>query len=297
MLIDDYLKYLKSTEGKSEGTIEQYKNSMNLFMQYLKENKESLTRESVKKIKISDIYGFLDSISGSNGSGSRRNKISALKSFFEYCREIDLLKHNIIKDIKKQPKIAKRIAKYFTLEECQKLIDSIGGRNKARDRMIITLFLNTGLRLEELVNLNVDCITNTSLNIIGKGNKERVIYLDATIINSLKSYLNNTRPESKGESKALFLSERLDRISKNAVQQAVNKAIKNAGLNVECKNDVSVHVLRHTFATLQFQAGVSIRTIQKMLGHEDISTTQIYVQVADDQMIEAARNNPLKSII
>lgn len=301
-LIDFYTQYLSSVEGKSEGTIIQYKNSVSLFMKHMKENSYSITRESIRKVKVSDIYGFLASISKSdsddtkgNSNSSKRNKISALKSFFEYCKEIELLKHNIILDIKKQPKKDKRVPKYFTLEECKKLVNSIGGRNEARDRMIIILFLNTGLRLAELVDLNTSCISNEYLNVIGKGNKERPIHLDSSIIDLLKEYLKN-RPKSDIEENALFLSERLNRISKQAVQNAVNNAIKNAGLNIDGKNDVSVHALRHTFATLQFQNGVSIRTLQKILGHEDISTTQIYVQVADNQMIEAARTNPLKSI-
>lgn len=294
MLIDDYLQYLENTEGKSQGTITQYKNSISLWMRYMKENRFEITRESIKKVKISDIHGFLNNISENNSSGSRRNKISALKSFFEYCKQIELVGRNIIVGIKKQPKQPKRIPKYFTLEECKRLVSAIDGKYKIRDRMIIILFLNTGLRLEELVNLNISAVSNTHLTVVGKGNKERAIPLDLDIVKQLKEYMT-ARP--KVESKALFLSQQLKRISKQMVQAIVNNAIIKAGLNVEEKNDVSVHVLRHTFATLQYQNGVSIRTIQKMLGHEDISTTQIYVQVADDQMIEAARTNPLKSII
>lgn len=304
-LLDDYLSYLNGTEGKAAGTIEQYKNSMTLFTRYLKQEGFSITRDSVKRIKLSDVYGFLDNISEinhkeegdykGNSNSSKGNKLSGLKSFFEYCKQIELIKHNIIIDIKKQPKRNKRIPKYFTLEECKRLVNAVSGRNKERDKMIIILFLNTGLRLSELVDLNIFCIDNENLNIIGKGNKERVIHLDSSVIDLLKDYLK-IRPKSEKETDALFLSERLTRISGSSVQSAVNKAIKNAGLNIEGKNDVSVHVLRHTFATLQFQNGVSIRTLQKILGHDDISTTQLYVQVADDQMIEAARTNPLKTI-
>ncbi|MBZ9622896.1 tyrosine-type recombinase/integrase [Clostridium sp. FP2] len=296
LLIDEYKDYLHGVEGKSAGTVEQYYSSVHLFMQYMKKSEFSITRQSIIKVKLSNIYGFINSLTESNSNGTRRNKISALKSFFEYCKEIELLKHNIIVDLKKQPKKNKRIAKYFTLEECKRLVNSVGGRNKERDKMMIILFLNTGIRLAELVSLNISCIDNENLNIVGKGNKERVIHLDSSIIDLLKEYIKTTRADSGIEVDALFLSERLTRVSSDSVQSAVNKAIANAGLNTEGKNDVSVHVLRHTFATLQFQNGVSIRTLQKILGHEDISTTQIYVQVADNQMIEAAKTNPLKSI-
>jgi len=312
MLIDEYLEYLNGTAGKSQGTIKQYRSCLNLFTCYMskktehtKETKFSITREIVKKIKLSDIDGFLSSMNlnvdkdgkkTGNGNGAKKNKISTLKSFFKYCKREKLIKENIMLELEDIPKKDKRVAKCFTLEESKRLVNEVGGRNKERDKMIIILFLNTGLRLEELVNLNIFCVKNQDLNIIGKGNKERVVHLDLSVVNLLKKYIENVRPESKKELNALFLSERLTRISCRTVQSAVNNAISNAGLNVEGKNDMSVHALRHTFATLQFQNNVSIRTLQKILGHEDISTTQIYVQVADNQMIEAAKTNPLLSI-
>jgi len=296
MLIDDYRNYLLDVEGKSLGTIKQYYTSIKMFIQYMQENEFPITRKNMVKVKLSNIYGFMNSLAKNESNGTKRNKISALKSYFEYCKTIDVIKHNIIIDIKKQPKKIKRIAKCFTLEECKKLVDNVSGRNKERDKMIIILFLNTGLRLEELVKLNIYCIENQNINIIGKEDKERVVHLDSTVLTLLKEYIEKVRPKSKKELNALFLSERLTRISCRTVQTLVNNAISNAGLNVEGKNDMSVHALRHTFATLQFQNGVSIRTLQKILGHEDISTTQIYIQVADNQMIEAAKTNPLLTI-
>jgi integrase/recombinase XerD len=294
MLLDDYLEYLKSTEGKSSGTIIQYQNSLKLFMKYMKEDEFSLTRESIKKIKISHIYGFLATISETNAGGSRRNKISALKSFFEYCKEIELLKHNIIVDIKKQPKTPRRIPKYFNLEECKTLINSVGKRNLIRDKMIIILFLSTGLRLTELINLDVSCIIDNNLTIIGKGNKERPVYLNDKIIILLKEYLVE-RGESK--SNALFLSERNNRISKSAVQNLLRNAIERAGLKLEGETDVLVHVLRHSFATNEYQNGTDIRLLQELLGHEDIGTTQIYTHVNKKQMVKQAENSIMSSII
>jgi len=294
MIIDDYLQYLKGTEGKSQGTIDQYNNSIKLWMNYMKENKFSITRQTISKVKISDIYSFLASIMNSNSGSSRRNKISALKSFFEYCKEIELLKHNIILDIKKQPKTPKRIPKYFNLEECKHLIDSISGRNIIRDRMIIILFLNTGLRLKELINLDINCVSNTNLRIIGKGNKERNVCLNLKTVALLEQYLKQ-RPKSK--STALFLSERGNRISKSAVQSLLKKTIKVAELNPEGKNDVLVHILRHSFASNEYQAGTDIRTLQVILGHEDIGTTQIYVQTSKEQMEKQAENSIMSSII
>lgn len=294
MLLDDYLEYLKSTEGKSSGTITQYNNSMKLFMKYMKEDEFSLTRESIKKIKVSHIYGFLATISESNSGSSRRNKISALKSFFEYCKEIEILKHNIVVDIKKQPKTPKRIPKYFNLEECKLLINSVGKRNLIRDKMIIILFLSTGLRLTELINLDINCVVDNNLTIIGKGNKERPVYLNQKIITLLKEYLLE-----RGESNenALFLSERNNRISKSAVQNLLRNAIDRAGLKLEGETDVLVHVLRHSFATNEYQNGTDIRLLQELLGHEDIGTTQIYTHVNKKQMVKQANNSIMSSII
>jgi len=294
MLLDEYLEYLKSTEGKSSGTITQYHNSMKLFMNYMKEDKYSITRESIKKIKISDIYGFLATISESNSGSSRRNKISALKSFFEYCKEIELVKHNIIVDIKKQPKTPRRIPKYFNLDECKLLISSVGKRNLIRDKMIIILFLSTGLRLTELINLDINCVIDNNLTIIGKGNKERPVYLNQKIITLLKEYLLE-RGES--DSNALFLSERNNRISKSAVQNLLRNAIDRAGLKLEGETDVLVHVLRHSFATNEYQNGTDIRLLQEVLGHEDIGTTQIYTHVNKKQMENQAENSIMSSII
>jgi integrase/recombinase XerD len=293
LLIDEYKYYLEGVEGKSLGTIEQYYSSVKLFMQHMKDNKFSVTRESVSKIKVSDIYSFLGSLKDMNSNSTRKNKVSALKSFMEFCKNVELVKHNIILDIKKLPKSEKRVPVYFTLEQCKLLLKSIGSRNKVRDNMIIVLFLNTGLRLSELCSLDVSCIEDKTLKIIGKGNKERPVYLNDDIRESLREYL-----EQRGvtEEKALFLSERGNRISKSAVQNLCKNAIENAGLNVEGKSDVCVHVLRHTAASIMINDGVDIRKIQEIFGHEDISTTQIYTHIAKQKLQDVADNSSLRTI-
>lgn len=293
LLIDEYKQYLQGVERKSKGTIEQYYGSVKLFCFYMKLNKFSITRESVSKIKLSDIYGFLGSIKDTNGNSASKNKISALKSFIEFCKDIELVKHNIILDIKKLPKAEKRVPEYFTLEQCKMLLEAVGSRNKVRDKMIIVLFLNTGLRLAELCSLDVSCIDDKTLKVIGKGNKSRPVYLNDDIRESLKEYLEQ-RPVT--EEKALFLSERGNRISKSAVQNLCKNAIENAGLNVEGKSDVCVHVLRHTAASIMINDGVDIRKIQEIFGHEDISTTQIYTHIAKQKLQDVADNSSLRTI-
>ncbi|MBK5239767.1 tyrosine-type recombinase/integrase, partial [Clostridium sp.] len=268
LLIDDYLEYLNGSIGKSVGTIEQYKSATNLFIKYMKDNYFSLTRESIKKVNLEHIDKYLSSINlildkdgkriSGCSNGTKQNKISALKSFFGYCKRIKLVKNNVILEIEELPTIPKRVRKYFEIEDCKKLIDSVGKRNLIRDKAIIILFLNTGLRLAELVKLNVNCVDDNNLTIMGKGNKERRVYLNSKLKLILKEYLLQ-RPQI--ESDALFLSERKLRISKSTVQNMLKNAIDKAGLKADGDTDMLVHVLRRTFATLEYQSGTDLNTL------------------------------------
>ncbi len=304
LLIDDYLEYLSGSIGKSEGTIEQYKISVNLFMKYMKETYFSITRESAKKVRLEHIDKYLSSINlvldekgkriAGCSNGSKQNKISALKSFFGYCKRIKLVKNNIILDIEELPAIPKRVRKYFEIEDCKILIDSVGKRNIIRDKTIIILFLNTGLRLSELIKLNVNCVNDNNLTIIGKGDKERPVYLNSKIKLVLKDYLSQ-RPES--ESNALFLSERKLRISKSAVQNMLKNTIERSGLKVEGDTDMLVHILRRSYATNEYQNGTDLEELRETLGHEDIRTTQLYVKTSKKQMQKQAEKSIMSSII
>lgn len=293
-LINDYSKHLSLK--KSEGTIKQYQNDIKMFCLFMDETKFKIMKSTVIKIKIVDIYNFLYdlNIKGEKAATIRR-KIAALKSFFNYLKKMQIIKKNVMLELDKEeiPKLPKRQPKYFTLEQCKLLINSVSGRNILRDKTIIKLFLGTGMRLSELISLNVNCVGKNAIRIIGKGNKERIIYPSEKVIESLKEYL---KQRQNVKSNALFLSERENRISASTVQNVLKKAISNAGLRSEEDTDMLVHILRHTFATIQFQHGVDIRTIQKILGHESISTTQIYIGVAEEQMKKVSENNPLNNI-
>jgi len=294
LLIEEYKAYLDGVEGKSQGTIKQYYNSVKLFSMHMKANRFSITRETVSKIKLSDVYSFLGTLKDTNGNGTRKNKVSALKSFIEFCKDIDLVKHNVILDIKRLPSQEKRVPEYFTIEQCKLLLDSVGSRNKDRDKMIILLFISTGLRLAELCSLDVNCVDSVNPKVTGKGDKERPVYLSDTIREILKEYIAK-RPET--EEKALFLSERGNRISHSAVQRLCKDAIKRAGLNLDGKTDMCVHILRHTAASIWINDDVDIRTIQELLGHKDISTTQIYTHLAKKKIQQVINNSSLISIL
>ena len=195
--------------------------------------------------------------------------------------------------------------KYLSLEQSQKLLkvaDSTDNRNYKRDFAITTLFLNCGMRLSELVGINIRDIDfdENKMTVIGKGNKERVIYLNKSCINAINDYLASRpapsliRRDSKNSDKALFLSEQKKRISNRTVQLIITKELEAAGLDTK---KLSVHKLRHTAATLMYQYGnVDIRALQELLGHESIATTEIYTHVSNEQVRNAVERNPLADL-
>ena len=270
---------------------------------------KDITIDTVKRIKIDDIHAFLGYLSTTYHSkpATRARKISTIRIFFHYlCQDASsqfLLDNNPALNLK-TPKKEKRLPKYLSLDDSKKLLDVASdedNRNCERDFAITTLFLNCGMRLSELVGINIKDIdfNECKLNVIGKGNKERTIYLNNACMKALSDYLS-VRPkegikhDKKYSEKALFLSERRERISNRTVQYIINKELSKAGLD---SNKYSVHKLRHTAATLMYQYGqVDIRALQELLGHESIATTEIYTHVSNDQIRDAVEKNPLANL-
>ena len=257
----------------------------------------------LKKITLNDIHAFISHLAVDNKSkaSTRARKISTIRIFFKYLTEEgDVLEKNPAQNLK-TPKLDKRVPKYLSLEDSQKLLNIAqddDNRNAQRDFAILTLFLNCGMRLSELVGINIKDIdfSENKLTVIGKGNKERVVYLNKACINAINNYLQ-VRPkegikrDKRNSEKALFLSERRERISNRTVQHIVYKELAKAGLD---SSKYSVHKLRHTAATLMYQYGnVDIRALQELLGHESIATTEIYTHVSNDQVRNAVESNPL----
>lgn len=254
----------------------------------------------IKKIKLEDIHAFLYYLTDTYHSkaATRARKAASIRVFFQYLtQKANLLKIDPAQGLE-TPKIDKRLPKYLSLEESKKLLEvtkSTSNEFKERDYSIITLFLNCGMRLSELVGINIKDInfSDNKLTVIGKGNKERTIYLNDACVNAIKEYIA-VRPHDgvKFDSRdALFLSKRKERISNRMVQEIVKKELGKAGLDM---NKYSVHKLRHTAATLMYQYGhVDIRALQVLLGHENIATTQIYTHVNDEQVKNAVKSNPL----
>lgn len=307
-LVIDFLNYLTSVKGKSINTIDGYRIDLSMFLKFIKLHRAGFDDEELENINIydidseflstiglADIYAFINyiTIARHNGPNARARKTAAIRSFYNYlCNKAKLIKYNPANELE-TPKISKTQPVYLTLDECKDLLNSVDGMYKERDYAIITIFLNCGLRLSELVNIDITDIKGDSMVVTGKGNKQRVVYLNKACINALESYISE-RSDYKTESRALFLSERKNRISKRTVQYIVKKYLEKAKL-VDGK--YSVHKLRHTAATLMYKYGnVDIRSLQQILGHENVSTTQIYTHVDDEKLRHAINSNPLSNI-
>lgn len=310
--LNSFLDYSVTILNKSPNTIKEYNYDLAMFLKFImlhfnlassKDFKDinisNLSLDVIKKIELNDIHAFLAYLTTTYHSkaATRARKVSSIRVFFNYLsQKANLIDKNPAQNLE-TPKIEKRMPKYLTLDDSKKLLSvtSDEERNKERDYAIITLFLNCGLRLSELIGININDISfdDAKMTVIGKGNKERTIYLNKACLQAINSYLE-VRPKigiKPSSIKALFLSERKERISKRTVQYVVDKELRRAGLDTK---KYSTHKLRHTAATLMYQYGnVDIRALQELLGHESISTTEIYTHVANEQVRNAVEVNPL----
>ena len=223
-------------------------------------------------------------------AATRARKIATLRSFFNYLTtKAHLLEQNPIKDLD-SPKLRKTLPRYLTLDESVELLQSVDGANSERDYCILTLFLNCGLRISELIGLNLNDIQGDALRVLGKGDKVRIVYLNDACKDALERYLSVRRPISGRDENALFLSTRNQRISRSNVHALVKKHLSQAGLD---SSAYSSHKLRHTAATLMLQNGVDVKAVQEVLGHEHLNTTEIYTHIDNESLRVAARANPL----
>ena len=317
--LNSFLDYTATILNKSPNTVKEYNYDLNTFLKFIlyhfkmvdtkniKDLKEidihDMNIDVLKKVKLDDIHAFLFYLKNNNQSKSatRARKVSSIRVFFNYLsNKKGILEKNPAQNLE-TPKIEKRMPRYLTLDDSKKLLETVmndSDRNKERDFAIITLFLNCGMRLSELVGINIKDINfnDEKMNVIGKGNKERTIYLNKACLNAIDSYLK-VRPKDgvKFDSRdALFLSERKERISNRTVQYIVKQELQKSGLDI---NKYSVHKLRHTAATLMYKYGnVDIRALQELLGHESISTTEIYTHVDNSQIRNAVDSNPLANM-
>lgn len=314
--LNSFLQYSAVILNKSKDSVKEYNYDLSNFFKFISNHLGFSSEEDLKNVDISaldtefltkitleDINSYLYYLKSTYNSkpSTIARKASTIRIFFNYVtQEQKLLEVNPAQNLK-NPKLEKRQPKYLTLEESKELLQvacSEDNRNAKRDYAIITLFLNCGIRLAELVSINIKDIKfdECKMTVIGKGNKERTIYLNKACISAINDYLE-IRPKERikfEDRDALFLSERLERISRRTVQYIVDRELKKAGIDTA---KYSTHKLRHTAATLMYQyGGVDIRALQELLGHESIATTEIYTHVANEQVRNAVESNPLADV-
>ena len=306
-LIRDFLVYHETIQGHSSRTIDEYFLDLRSFFRYIKQKKDLISKDVpfdsimiddvdlslVHSITLSDVYDFMSFLSQDRSltATSRARKVATIRSFYKYLtNKAKLLRENPVQDLD-SPRLRKSLPRYLNLDESIELLDSVDGKNSSRDYCILTLFLNCGLRISELVGLNVTDVRGDQLRVLGKGNKERMLYLNEACQQALQDWITERSMLTLVDQKALFVTlQNRRRISRAAVHKLVKKHLLAAGLD---SSQYSAHKLRHTAATLMLQNGVDVRTLQEVLGNDNLNTTQIYTHVDSDDLRTAARANPL----
>ena len=316
-VLRDFLSYHESIKGQSKRTVEEYHLDLRMFLRFLTLMRRELPYNTpldsidikwidtavLNTVTSSEIFDFLSYLTndrqnreGPNDAGiaaaSRARKLSAIKALYKYLTvSTKQISNNPVKDIE-FPKIRRSLPKYLTLEESTALLKAVDGPNKNRDFAILMLFLNCGIRRSELVGLNLTDVYEDRIRVVGKGNKERIVYLNDACVEALQLYLNkrNVMEGLSPKERAVFVTRRRkERISNRRVEQLVTGAMKAAGLK-----GFSTHKLRHTAATLMYQTGnVDILTLKQLLGHSSVGTTQIYTHLQEFQVRAAIEENPL----
>ena len=312
-VIRDFLTYSEVIKGKSAKSVEEYYFDLQTFFRYILLIRGKVDRETdfenidiacvdaelIKTVTISDLYSFIVFCKEERGNSAatRARKTSTLRIFFKYLSsQIHLLENNPA-ELLESPKVKSALPKHLTLENSLELLLAVDGPNKERDYCILTLFLNCGMRLSELCGLNLsDIRPDGTLRLLGKGNKERIVYINDACSDAIKAYLA-VRPNdgiNYNDRNALFISRNKRRISNKTVQHIVKTYLEKAGLGGQ---GFSTHKLRHTAATLMYQHGnVDIRVLKDILGHSNLGTTQIYTHISDSQIKNAIDSNPLSNV-
>ncbi len=319
-LLRDFLVYIATIKGKSEQTAHEYFLDLRFFLRYLKHSRglvpvdmpfEEISIHDIdlpflKSITLSDVYEYLGYIAQERPrqknsptteyglcASSRARKVSSIRAFFKYLtHKAAVLDINPVSELD-SPSQPKKLPRYLTLEDSVALLESVKGPYAARDYCILTLFLNCGMRVSELAGINISDIQNDTLRVVGKGNKERTIYLNDACMEAIDAYIPERIVPHPADKDAFFTSRNRNRMSVQTIKWLVKKHITAAGLD---PSKYSAHKLRHTAATLMYQNGVDIRTLQTVLGHRSVDTTMIYTHIRDENVRAAALNNPLAHV-
>jgi site-specific recombinase XerD len=316
-ILREFLFYHETIKGHSRKTIDEYFLDLRTFFRFMKIHKNLLPRDTpfeeipindidldfVKSVSVTDVYEYLAFLSRDRpkqgnsrnteyglSANSRARKIAVIRSYYKYLTlKAHKLTDNPVADLD-SPKLRKSLPRFLSLDESITLLDGVDGMYRERDFCILTIFLNCGLRISELAGLNLTDLRAESIRVLGKGNKERIVYINDACADAINDYLIIRKGIAASDKRALFLSSRRTRISTSTVHSLVKKHLLAAGLD---SSNYSSHKLRHTAATLMLKSGVDIRTLQELLGHEHLNTTQIYTHIENSDLRDAANRSPL----
>ena len=319
-VLRDFLTYHETIKGQSQLTISEYYLDLRMFLRFMKLMRNDMPIQTrlddidirdvdiafIASIRTSDIFDFLSYLANDRtanpdaavpdygiSASSRARKLSALKSFYKYLTvRTKQLTENPVADLE-YPKLRKSLPKYLTLEQSAALLQAASGPNQKRDYAILMIFLNCGIRRSELVGLNLTDVYEDRLRVVGKGNKERFVYFGTPCRKAIEAYLPERNKKTLSDNRALFGSRDNNRISVSAVHRLVKKYLLLAGLDA---SNFSAHKLRHTAATMMLSGGVDVKTVQEVLGHENLNTTQIYTHIENTELKIAAEANPISKL-
>lgn len=319
-VLREFLIYHENIKGQSQLTISEYYLDLRMFLRFIKLMRSDMPISTrldeidikdigisfIRGIDTSDVFDFLSYLANDRpvnpdtsapdygiSASSRARKLSAIKSFYKYLTvRTKQLEENPVADLE-YPKLRKSLPKYLTLEQSAALLQAVSGQNEKRDYAILMLFLNCGIRRSELVNLNISDVYEDRIRVVGKGNKERFVYFGSSCRKAIDLYLEERNKKVLTDNRALFGSRNGNRISVEAVHRLVKKALLQAGLD---STQFSAHKLRHTAATMMLSGGVDVKTVQEVLGHENLNTTQIYTHIENTELKIAAEANPLSKL-
>lgn len=319
-VLREFLVYHETIKGQSPLTISEYYLDLRLFLRFVKLMRNDMPINTdletisikdvdlnfIRNIDTSDIFDFLSYLANDRplnpetpmtdhgiSATSRARKLSAIKSFYKYLTvRTKQLSENPVADME-YPKLRKSLPKYLTMEQSAALLQAVSGANEKRDYAILMLFLNCGIRRSELVGLNLTDVYEDRIRVVGKGNKERFVYFGTACRKAIEAYMAERSKKTLSDNRALFGSRDGNRISVTAVHRLVKKALLQAGLD---STQFSAHKLRHTAATMMLAGGVDVKTVQEVLGHENLNTTQIYTHIENTELKIAAEANPLSKL-
>jgi len=296
--IGAFAQYLADERRSSPRTVETYIRDLRSFRDFLREQGLPL---DARELDIVALRGFLGSLFRTNQASTMKKKVSAIRSFFKFLLKRHLIDQNPASGLR-SPKIAKSLPRFLTVDQAFRVMDSPPKEEKrakplmVRDQAMLETLYGTGVRVGELAGMNVDhCdFSESSVRVLGKGGKERIVPLGKSSVEALQLYLPARRSllvkAKEGDPDALWLSRNGKRLSVRQVQNIVRRhGTLGAG-----RGDLHPHAMRHTCATHLLDAGADLRSIQELLGHSSLSTTQRYTHVSVDRLMEVYdRAHPL----